>query len=209
MTDRQDKSAKKNKKGAWLSDTRSLVFLSLLTSLALAISLLEQAIPLPFIAPGAKPGFSNIVILLSLTVYGFRAGLTVALLKSFLLLLVTGSVTSFWYSSAGALLSSLVMGLALKFLYPHLTLIGISELGAFSHNTAQIFVASLVLGNFSVFVYLPILSLLSLVTGYFVGLAVKLTSPYLFRASRVNNKYRGGFNGKNIQEYKDKGDGRA
>lgn len=185
---------------------KKIVFLSLLTSMALAISLLEQAIPLPFIAPGAKLGLSNIVILLSLLLYGQLEGITVSLLKSFLLLLVTGSVTSFWYSAAGAFLSSLIMGLALKFLYPRLSLIGISEIGAFSHNLAQVFVASLVIGNFSVFIYLPILTLLSLVTGYFVGLAVKLIGPHMMRATDANKKYRGGIDGENSRKNRNKGD---
>lgn len=184
--------------------TKKLVFLSLLTALALAISLLEEGIPLPFVAPGAKLGLSNLIILVTIVVYGGKAGILVACLKSFLLLLLTGSVTSFFYSMAGALLSSLLMSLAWRFLSPGLSLIGISELGAFSHNLAQLGVASVVLDNVGIFVYLPALTLLGLVTGFFVGLGASSVAPHLQRLS-LTQEEKGGFDGKNQQE-SDQGD---
>lgn len=71
--------------------------------MALVISLFEQMMPLPIGVPGAKLGLSNLVILTTIVVYGSKEGIAVAALKSVLLLLLTGSVTGFWYSMAGAL----------------------------------------------------------------------------------------------------------
>lgn len=146
------------------------VFLALLTSIALILSLIESSMPLSVAIPGARLGLSNIVILSAIVVFGWKEGLTIGVLKSILLILLTGSITSFFYSFFGALASTMAMYLAYKYLSFSLSLIGISLIGAFFHNIAQVLVASFILNNLRVIVYLPILLFLSLFTGYFVGL---------------------------------------
>lgn len=167
---------------------KRLVHLSLLISMALAISILESMIPLPFVAPGAKLGLSNIIILVSLLVFGFRYALCVSAMKSFLLMLITGSVTSFLYSFTGAILSTISMFLAHKYLGNFLTSIGISIIGAVAHNFAQVLVASLILSNFMLFTYLPILIFVGLFTGYFVGISSDLVSNKLSRVIKLEEK---------------------
>lgn len=159
--------------------TKKLVFLSLLTALALVISLIEQMFPVPIGIPGAKLGISNIVILTTLVVFGFKEAIIVAILKSILLMLITGSVTSFWYSFAGAICSSLGMGLAYRFLHPPFSLIGVSEIGAISHNLGQLTVAMIVFSNYKLYYYMPVLTLLGLATGFFVGLASNYLTKHL------------------------------
>lgn len=148
-----------------------IIFLSVLVAMGLGLSVLESAIPLPITIPGAKLGLSNIVVLVTLVVFGFKEGLTVSILKSIVLMLVTGSVSSFIYSFSGAIFSCVIMFVAYRYLSSFFSLIGISILGALSHNTAQITVASLMMKNFRIFTYLPFLMLAGLFTGYFVGLA--------------------------------------
>lgn len=159
--------------------TGKIAFLGILTALALVISLFEQAIPLPFFVPGAKPGLSNIIILTCIVVFGWKEGFIVAVLKSVLLMLFTGAITSFFYSLSGAVLSAIIMGLAVKFLMPTFSLIGISEMGAFAHNFGQLCVASLAFSNFRIFSYMPVLNLFGLVTGFFVGLSCNYIVPHL------------------------------
>lgn len=162
-----------------MKDLRKLVFTSLLVAMALAVSLIESMIPVPFIAPGAKLGLSNVVILVSLLVFDFKTAFTVSLLKSFLLMLVAGFGPSFLYSFAGAFLSTIMMGLAFKLTPKIFSEIGVSIIGAVSHSLAQIFVASLLLGNIMIFTYFPILTLVSIITGYFVGLTAYYVSNQL------------------------------
>ena len=71
------------------------------------------------------------------------------------------------------------MFIILKYYSNVFSLIGVSIFGAIAHNTAQILVASLIMSNFKMFTYLPILLLTSLFTGYFVGLASKFISKNL------------------------------
>ncbi|MDR7870281.1 MAG: Gx transporter family protein [Tissierellaceae bacterium] len=148
-----------------------LIFLSVLVSVGLALSVLESAIPLPITFPGARLGLSNMVVLVTLVVFGFKDGITVAMLKSIVLMLVTGSVSSFIYSFSGAIFSCLIMYIGYRFFSKIFSLIGVSILGALAHNFAQVTVATIIMNNLRIYTYLPFLMLVSLFSGYFVGLA--------------------------------------
>lgn len=166
---------------AFMENLKKNTFLALMVALALAISLIEAMIPLPYIAPGAKLGLSNIVILVTLVLFGFKSAISVAVFKSILLMLVTGNVSSFMYSISGAVLSSIVMGIANKKGRPFFSLIGVSILGALSHTFGQLAVASVLIESGKIFAYYPILTLVSLFTGCFVGFASTLISERLLK----------------------------
>lgn len=147
------------------------IFLSLLTSIGLVLSIVESMMPIPFIAPGAKLGLSNMVILITLVVFGFKEALTVGILKSVVLTLISGNIPSFFYSISGSILSCIIMSIVYNEFSNIFSLIGVSILGAVAHNVAQVLVASLMMNNFRIFSYFPILLLTGLFTGYFVGLS--------------------------------------
>ncbi len=168
------------------------IFLSLLTSAALVLTLIESAMPLPVLIPGARLGLSNIVILSTVVVFGFKEGLAIGVLKSFLMILLTGTVMSFFYSFFGAVASTIAIYVAYKY-SKSLSLIGISIIGAFFHNLAQVLVASFILNNLRIMIYLPLLLLLSVATGYFVGLASKYLTKQLNRVwAQSNRSYQNG-----------------
>ncbi|EHR34684.1 Gx transporter family protein [Helcococcus kunzii] len=154
-------------------ELRDLVYTALLVAMALAVSLVERLIPLPFSMPGAKLGLSNMVILVTLMLYGFKRGMVVALLKSILLMLIVGLGTSFIYSFAGALLSTITMWISLKYFNEKIkifSIIGVSIIGAVSHNFAQVTAAAYILKSLMLYTYFPFLTIIAIVTGYFVGL---------------------------------------
>ncbi len=158
------------------------IFLSMLVAVGLALSVLESAIPLPIAFPGAKLGLSNMVVLVTLVVFGFSEGISVSILKSMVLVLVTGSVSSFIYSFSGAILSCMIMYLGYRYFSHFFSIIGVSILGALSHNFAQVSVAAIIMNNLKIYTYLPFLMVISLFTGYFVGLA----SSFIIKNLRVN-----------------------
>ena len=161
-----------------------MIFISLLVSVGLALSVLEKAIPIPIAMPGARLGLSNMVVLVTIIIFGFKDGIKVAMLKSVVLMLVTGSVSSFIYSFSGALLSSIAMYITYRYFSNFFSLIGVSIMGALAHNFAQVSVASLILQNLRIYTYLPFLMIMSLFTGYFVGLSSKLIIKNLRRNYR-------------------------
>lgn len=162
-----------------MKDLKKVTNIALLTAMALAISLIEHMIPIPVPIPGAKLGFSNMIILLTLYFYGMKSALLVGVLKSFLLMLITGSVTAFFYSFAGAVLASLAMGLSLKLLNRYSSFVGISEIGAFFHNLGQILVAAVFMGNIKMLIYFPALVMMGVFTSFFVGLSVNYVASHM------------------------------
>jgi len=79
-------------------NTRKIVLLSLLTTIALTIFVIEAQIPpvVPF--PGIKPGLSNIITLVTLVWFGRKEAFIVLLLRIFLGNIFAGQAISFIYS---------------------------------------------------------------------------------------------------------------
>ncbi len=163
-------------------DIRDLVYTALLVAMALAVSLVETLIPLPFVMPGAKLGLSNMVILVTLILYGFKRGMLVAVLKSVLLMMIIGFGPSFIYSFSGAVFSTIMMWIAYKYFsmnFKIFSVIGVSIIGAVSHNFAQVTAAAYILKSLMLYTYFPFLTLIAIVTGYFVGLGSDNVASHL------------------------------
>lgn len=175
-----------------MGKTRKLIFMALLVSSGLALHVIESLIPFPIAVPGAKLGLANIVTLLTLTIYGFKEGLTVALLRCVLATFIGGSVSSLIYSISGSFLSLVLMYLAYFYTKNVFSLIGISIIGAEAHNLAQITVASLILQNYGLYVYLPVLLFVGLATGYFVGLSTYYIKQVLLKNLQVVERRESG-----------------
>ncbi|WP_054252018.1 Gx transporter family protein [Neofamilia massiliensis] len=171
-----------------MKNTKKLVLISLLGSLGAIIGLFEQMMPLPFMVPGFRLGFSNIVVLVGLISFGYKSGFVISLLKSILLMLLSGNVSSFIYSFSGAFLSACAMIMGLKFGKKFFSLIGISILGSSFHNIAQVAVSSIILNNIMMFSYLSILLIIGIFTGFFVGLSSNYICKNLESIIDLENK---------------------
>ncbi|HHW75049.1 MAG TPA: Gx transporter family protein [Firmicutes bacterium] len=152
-----------------------MINLAVLVTFAVVIHTVEAALPLPMPVPGVRLGLANMITLLTLSLYGVRSGLVVAVLRTVLGSLIGGTFLGFgfWLGLSGGLLSTAVMALALGAAKRgYLTLISVSVLGAAAHNIAQITVAAGVIGSAALWRgYLPLLLLLAVPTGFFTGLA--------------------------------------
>lgn len=154
---------------------KKLIFLSLLVSSALVLSIVEGVIPVPIPVPGVKLGLPNIIFLLTLILFGFKEALIVVILRGITMGIATGNISSLMYSLPSSLMSVIVMNLVYRYLSSYFSIIGVSLFGALVFNTVQIGIASLIMENTKIFSYLPIMSLTSLFTGYFIGLTVKIS----------------------------------
>lgn len=158
---------------------KKIIYLSMIVSIGIALHIIESSIPMPFIAPGAKLGLANIVNLITLVVFGYKYALVVAVVRCLVAALGTGAVTGLIYSLTGALFSTFIMGLVYKNFSSYFSLIGVSVFGAVAHNIAQLGVAGVMISNILIFTYLPLMMIVSLFTGYFVGLASIYASNHL------------------------------
>ncbi|GAB6106187.1 Gx transporter family protein [Fusibacter bizertensis] len=165
------------------SKTRMLVFISVLVAQGMILSFIENMLPIPFIAPGAKLGLANIVTLAAIYILTFKQASAVVLLRVILTAATFGSLSSFLYSLSGGVLSLLVMAAILKVFKGEISLMGVSVAGAVAHNMGQLFVAAIMIHNVLIFTYLPILLIVAIPTGVFVGIVAKILIDYLERVN--------------------------
>lgn len=155
-----------------------------LAALAVAIQLLEAALPSPL--PGVKPGFANIITVIVLCKMGFGAAAWVSLLRvaAGSLMLGTFLGPAFVLSLSGALAALLALGAGTfaNRLVPilHMGPVGLSLLAAAAHMTAQVLVAWLLfIPHPGLLQLLPLFLLVALVTGMMNGLISQRALEYL------------------------------
>jgi heptaprenyl diphosphate synthase len=166
--------------------TQKLTQIAILITFALVIHTVEAALPVPMVVPGAKLGLANVITLLAFVLYGFQAALFIALVRTFLGSIFIGNFLGFGFylSFSGAVFSTLVMALGIAFWHRgKISLVAVSIMGAVAHNTAQVAVAAMIIGNLNLLkLYLPLLLLLALPTGLFTGLVVVYVHKTLAKA---------------------------
>ena len=176
------------------NNTRQITLLSAMLAmslvLAVAESMLSALIPVPI--PGVKLGLANIVTMFILCYFSLPAALAVGMLRALLSSLFSGGIGLFIYAAPGALLSVLIMYLAITGI-KRLSIAGISILGACTHNVMQVCVAVLVTGEVNLFYYAFVLMIVGAVSGTITGLVAAVTFPKASRAlnitARHNTKY--------------------
>ncbi len=143
--------------------------LEVLGALCLFLSILEYLIPKPI--PFIRLGLANAPILISLIILTPKNVLKLVLIKSIGGSLVTGTLFSwiFLYSLSGSLLAGVVMMLTYKILKQHVSMVGISVIGALFNNLAQISIATIYLGHGAIYLGIPIL-ISGLITGIVIGI---------------------------------------
>lgn len=112
--------------------------LARLAAAALGLTVLEAAIPSPL--PGVKPGLANIVTLIVLARYGWRAAAWVSLLRVFAGGLLLGSFLTpgFFLSLSGALCSLAVLAASRYLPARWFGSVTHSIFGAFAHIAGQL-----------------------------------------------------------------------
>ena len=151
--------------------------LGLLTAVAIVLGYFEYLLPVTGI-PGVKLGLANTVLLYALYLIDVPSAILLMFLKVGLSGLLFGGPAAMLYSLAGGVLSLVVMILARK--SKGLSIVGVSVLGAVSHNVAQMAVACFVVETRAILAYLPILLFAAAVTGTLTGLIAR----YTFRGLR-------------------------
>ncbi len=163
---------------------------AILCAQALALSFLEGLIPpIPFMPPGAKPGFSNIITMFAAGYLGLPQALTVTVIKG-LFAFVTRGFTAGVMSLSGGLLSTLAMWLLMKFASNKLGLTGISVICAICHNAGQLAAATVITGTGEIIYYLPALAVFAIVTGTVTGIILKAVIPALEKQKNYFDKQK-------------------
>jgi heptaprenyl diphosphate synthase len=159
-----------------MKETDNTYKIAFLVSISCVLQISESLIPHPI--PGLRLGLANVVTLITLVTIGWRCALEVTILRTILSSFIMGTFMSptFILSFSGGIVSTLVMGLFYWLSRFHrryrLSIVGISVVGALSHNIVQIYLAYLILIKHpGVFVLFPWLTIGAVFMGWVTGLA--------------------------------------
>ena len=152
--------------------TKKMTQLAVLSAIALTIFMLEAQLPPLVPLPGVKLGLANIVTVFAVFAMGPKEGAMVLAVRIFLGSVFAGNFSVILYSAAGGACAILVT-IGLKRILKKNQLWVAGCLGAAAHGLGQTAVAALMMGTSSVLLYLPILTVLSLITGLFTGLCAQ------------------------------------
>jgi heptaprenyl diphosphate synthase len=152
-----------------MSKNRRYAVIIILVVNGILISYLESFIPIPIPVPGVKLGLGNIITMIGIAFLGFKDVIFIVAVRCFVVAILTRGVMMLAFSLSGGILSAIVMTLLYKMLSKYLSLRVISIAGAIIHNTTQVVVASVILGEFVVMYYLPVLLISAVITGFITG----------------------------------------
>lgn len=153
-----------------LSTTREDHLVAWLAALAIAIHVLESAIPSPL--PGVKPGLANVITVLALMMYGWRVAAWVSVLRVIGGSLLTGTFLSptFLLSLSGALVSLSILLVAHAIASRSLSALGLCVLAAIAHMLGQFLLAYwLIIPHPALLRLLPVLLTAALLFGIVTG----------------------------------------
>lgn len=144
-----------------------------LAAAAIALSLVDAAVPMPL--PGVKPGLANIVTLIVLLRFGWRAAAWVSGLRVVVASLLLGNFLApgFFLGATGAIVSLAVLGIARHLPRRWFGPVSLSILAAFGHIGGQLLLARLwLVPHDGVFALSPVFALAALGFGTVNGLVV-------------------------------------
>ena len=152
--------------------TRKVTTLGLLTAVALIIFMVEAQIPSIVPLPGVKLGLANIVTVFTVFVLSPADGLLVLGARIFLGAVFAGNFSTIFYSAAGGICAISVTILLKKILRKNQLWVA-GCLGAIAHSVGQMAMAIALLGTPSIIIYLPVMIIISIITGLFTGLCAQ------------------------------------
>jgi heptaprenyl diphosphate synthase len=156
-----------------------------MTSLAITFGYIEHLIPLPFGIYGIKLGLANLVVVIMLYSLNTYSAFTINMIRIILCSMLFGTFTSFWYSLLGGILSFIIMIIIKK--TNKFSPMGVSICGAIAHNIGQIAVAIILMEEFKIAFYLPVLLITGTVTGALIGLvAIPIIKMPIFNKNRAD-----------------------
>ena len=151
---------------------KKLTVMGLLCAIALTIFMVEAQIPALVPIPGVKMGLANIVTVFAVFALGPKDGAAVLFVRIFLGAVFAGNFSTILYSAAGGACAIGVTILLKKILTTKQ--LGVAgSLGAIAHSIGQMAMAVLLTGTPGLIVYLPVMIVISIVTGCFTGLCAQ------------------------------------
>lgn len=147
---------------------KKTAYMGVFLAFALILSYIESLIPFYFGIPGMKLGLANLIVVVMLYLAGTKEAFVISVLRILLSGFLFGNMFGILYSLAGGLLSFFVMWLVKR--AGHFHTVTVSVCGGIFHNVGQLLVAALVVENYNVLYYMPVLLVAGILTGFVIGI---------------------------------------
>ena len=148
--------------------TKKIATAALLATLALIFSYVEAMIPFFVSMPGVKLGIANLVVLIALYKLDIRYAFAINLVRIVVSGLLFSGLFGMIYSLAGGMLSLLVMWILKK--TDLFSVVGVSMAGGVAHNVGQLIIASALVSDLRMFIYMPVLMFSGIGSGIVIGI---------------------------------------
>ena len=150
-----------------MNNTKRYAQLAILSSLAIVINIIENLFIPPFYF-GIRFGLANIISLITIKKMSLKDMCIVVLLRLTLGNLIKGTIfgTTFWISSLGVILSSIIV-IVLDRLKS--SIVFTSMMSSIFHTFGQLLVVCFIYGEINLIMMLPVLIVSSLATGVLTG----------------------------------------
>ena len=155
------------------SAAKKIATLGIFTALSLITFVIENQFP-PLFIPGARMGLANIFSFAALIMYSPVEAFIIIALRTGLSAIFAGNVSAIMYSFTGGVVSMAVSSVLMYTLYPRVSVMPVSIIAAVAHNVTQCCVFVLVTHTVNMFVNLPYLILLGVLSGAIVGAVIML-----------------------------------
>lgn len=158
----------------WHSRTRRIAVSAMFAALALIFSYIEAILPMSTGIPGVKLGIANLVVILALYNMNFRYAMGINVIRILVAGLLFNGLFGALYSLAGGVVSLTVMWLLKR--TGLFSMAGVSMAGGVAHNMGQLLVASALVSNLKMFVYLPVLMFSGIAAGILIGITASVVN---------------------------------
>lgn len=155
------------------SAAKKIATLAIFTALSLITFVIENQFP-PLFIPGARMGLANIFSFAALIMYSPAEAFIVVAIRTGLGAVFAGNVSALLYSFTGGVVSMAISSVLMYTAYPRISVLSVSVIAAVAHNITQLCVFALITHTSNMFVNLPYLVLLGVLSGAIVGAVIML-----------------------------------
>lgn len=155
-------------KGFFKGNTKSQLYATILLSISLILSYIENLFPFSVGGLGVRIGLANLVTIIALKTLSIRASFIINVLRIGIIGILFANSVRIMLSISGFILSFLLMLIMLKKL--QFSIVTTSIFGGVAHNIAQILCLSILLKNVNIFVLMPFYIIIGIITGAVIGI---------------------------------------
>lgn len=151
---------------------KKIAVLAIFITLSLITFIIENQFP-PLFVPGARMGLANIFSFTALIMFSPVEAFIVVAVRTGLGAIYAGNVSALLYSFTGGVASMAISSVLMYTVYPRVSVMAVSVLGAVAHNVTQNIVFVL-LTDTSTLTLIPYFILAGILSGAIVGAVVLL-----------------------------------